>query len=95
MFSHGAYYTEVRRFVLRNLRDLGFGKTSMEGSINHEIGNLFKTYDKLLGKPFEPNMTNLNVNVVNALWAISCGETYENDDPKAKMIAQMVNQIFE
>ncbi len=93
MFSHGTYNKEVRRFVLRNLRDLGFGKTSMEGSINHEIQNLFKTYDGLMGKPFEPNMT-MNVNVVNALWAICCSETYDNDDPKARKIAQLVNDFF-
>ncbi len=93
MFSHGIYNREVRRFVLRSLRDLGFGKRSMEGSINNEVKNLLKTYDNLVGKPFDPNMT-MNVNVVNALWAISSGEAFEHDSPKARNIAKLVNDFF-
>ena len=36
MFSNGTEWQEQRRFSLRNLRDLGFGKMSMEHLIHEE-----------------------------------------------------------
>jgi len=35
-------WNEQRRFVLRNLRDFGFGKMSMEGLLVHELDELIK-----------------------------------------------------
>jgi len=37
MFSNGTEWQEQRRFVLRNLRDFGFGKIGMEPFIMEEI----------------------------------------------------------
>jgi hypothetical protein len=33
VFSVGNYWRELRRFMLRNLRDFGFGKASMQETI--------------------------------------------------------------
>ena len=40
IFSHGNYWKELRRFMLRNLRDFGFGKTSMEDLFHDEVEKL-------------------------------------------------------
>ena len=40
LFSQGSEWKEQRRFSLRTLRDMGFGKISMEGSINLEVTKL-------------------------------------------------------
>ena len=40
IFSSGNEWKEQRRFTLRSLKDLGFGKTSMEDSINEEVQKL-------------------------------------------------------
>ena len=37
MFSNGKEWQEQRRFTLKNLRDFGFGKLSMEGLILEEV----------------------------------------------------------
>lgn len=37
MFSNGTEWQEQRRFVLRHLKDFGFGKIGMEPFINEEI----------------------------------------------------------
>ena len=40
LFSGGPYWKELRRFMLRNLRDFGFGKASMESMIQDEVAKL-------------------------------------------------------
>jgi hypothetical protein len=47
--SDGEYWKEQRRFALRNLRDFGFGKSSMEDAIVAEAGKLCRSYEKLVG----------------------------------------------
>ena len=36
-FSDGPYWTEQRRFTLRQLRQLGLGKSSLEGVVIDEV----------------------------------------------------------
>ena len=37
IFTNGKEWTEQRRFLLKTLRDFGFGKTSMENLIIEEV----------------------------------------------------------
>ena len=37
LFSDGPYWAEQRRFALRELRDLGFGKSCLEGVVMDEV----------------------------------------------------------
>jgi hypothetical protein len=41
-FTDGPFWVEQRRFSLRHLRDLGFGKRSLEGIILDEAEELIK-----------------------------------------------------
>jgi hypothetical protein len=41
-FTDGPFWVEQRRFSLRHLRDLGFGKKSLEGIIIDEAEELIK-----------------------------------------------------
>jgi len=38
MFANGPEWQEQRRFLLRQLRDFGFGKIKMEPLIHEEVG---------------------------------------------------------
>lgn len=40
IFADGASWAEQRRFVLKTLRDFGFGKGSMESLIKDEVFDL-------------------------------------------------------
>jgi methyl farnesoate epoxidase/farnesoate epoxidase len=46
--STGTEWLEQRRFTMRNLKDLGFGKSTMEDTINDEVEKLVKLLDKVL-----------------------------------------------
>ncbi len=67
IFSHGPYWKELRRFVLRNLRDFGFGKSSMENLFLEEIAKLNRKLGANVGQPIDLNGI-MNVSIVNALW---------------------------
>ena len=51
IFSNGHYWKELRRFMLRNLRDFGFGKSSMEELFHEEIAKLCQRLAKYEGQP--------------------------------------------
>jgi methyl farnesoate epoxidase/farnesoate epoxidase len=69
LFSHGTYWKELRRFLLRNLRDFGFGKTSMEDLFQDEVGKLCQHFSKRTDQPINLSGT-MNISIVNALWSI-------------------------
>ena len=93
IISHGAYHTEIRRFILRNLRDLGFGKTSMEAEINYEVANLCKFYESKIEEPFDP-FTTTDVYIVNGLCSILCGEKLSAEDQRSKEIAHNIGEFM-
>ena len=52
LFSNGEEYMEQRRFTLRSLKDHGFGKLSMEDSINRDVDKLISNLrNQPAGKP--------------------------------------------
>ena len=53
VFSHGRYWKELRRFLLRNLRDFGFGKSSMEDLFHDEMAKLCQKLAKSEGQPID------------------------------------------
>ena len=51
VLSNGKYWKELRRFLLRNLRDFGFGKSSMENLFHEEVSKLCNILAKNEGQP--------------------------------------------
>ena len=90
LFSQGNYWREQRRFMLRNLRDFGFGKSEMEDTILDEVEELCDELNKHVGKPICLDNT-LNLSIVNALWAILVGEKLPLKDPKLASIVEGFN----
>jgi len=96
LFSQGKMWQDQRRFALKNLRDLGFGKTDMEGAITREAVKLCRQFDRLSGsdrRPLDITAT-MNMSVLNALWAIIVGETLEPNDPKLIQFVQLVSDYI-
>ena len=90
-FSQGSYWKQQRRFLLRNLKDFGFGKLEMEDTLLEEVDKVCNEYSKLEGQPVCLDNT-LNLSVINALWAILTGEKLPLKDPKLLILVSSVNR---
>ena len=88
ILSFGQYWRDQRRFVLRQLRDFGFGTNNMEGAIAEEVEKLVGQYEKTAGTPV---VMDSKISVVNSLWQILVGEKLELDDPKLLDIVDTIS----
>ena len=88
IFSQEEEWKEQRRFSMKSLKDLGFGKSSMEDSINGEVEKLINQLKaKHEGKPVDLRGL-MNMSIVNALWVLVTGESLDLDDPKLQKIVR-------
>nr|QST15072.1 CYP370C3 protein [Diaphanosoma celebensis] len=94
IFSDGQNWQIIRRFTLRNLRDFGLGKSSIEGLVHYEIEQLIKTLSSMDGAPM--NLANrFNLAVVNALWTMTAGARFSHDDPAAVASIESINEAIQ
>nr|QST15071.1 CYP370C2 protein [Diaphanosoma celebensis] len=93
IFSEGQNWQDVRRFTLRNLRDFGLGKSSMESVIQLEIGELVSNLDASAGTAI--NLANrFNLAILNALWTMTTGDRFSHDDPDALKSVEEMNKLI-
>jgi cytochrome P450 len=96
LFCDGNHtWNEQRRFALRNLRDFGFGKESMEGLLLHELQEFLNHLDKEVGKPVD--LKNIfNASVLNSLWFLITSHRFDLQDPDfKKVIALLTTNVKE
>eukprot|EP00095_Tigriopus_kingsejongensis_P007363 maker-scaffold1571_size35388-snap-gene-0.6 protein:Tk07363 transcript:maker-scaffold1571_size35388-snap-gene-0.6-mRNA-1 annotation:"probable cytochrome p450 303a1" len=89
LFNEGPGWKSHRRFTLKNLRDLGFGKKSMEDNLCFEANQICDKMEATLGKPLEVKHV-FNVAVLNILWKLVANRRYDLDDP---MLLKCVSAI--
>ncbi|XP_037801025.1 cytochrome P450 2L1-like isoform X1 [Penaeus monodon] len=79
IMSNGKRWQNARRFLLRNLRDLGMGKTYLEESILEEARALVKDFRSCAGTPANVPES-LNVAVLNVIWQLVASRRYDLHD---------------
>ncbi len=95
--NEGPEWQEQRRFALRHLRDLGFGRTSSEGLIQEEIHDL---REEIRAKSMSnPNgsvnfKSMFNLSLVNILWALIGGERFKRDDARLGFLLDLVENFI-
>jgi hypothetical protein len=97
IFVDGDVWQEQRRFTLRHLRDLGFGKTSIEDQMMDEIADLiseFRTTAESNPDHVVDFKSIFSVSVINILWAIIGGKRFQRDDPKFKKLLDNIDQFL-
>ena len=97
MFVDGTFWQEQRRFTMRHLRDLGFGKTSIEDQMMDEVRDLIRDIEDSArsdSKGIVDMSNTFQVSVVNILWAIVAGKRYQRNDPKFLQLLDSVNKFF-
>lgn len=87
------FWREQKRFVLKCLRDYGFGRKS-EQNIQHEAKSL-------LTHIFEQNNSKdilikdmFNISVVNVIWKMVANETFALDSPEGKKFVEIMEQVL-
>jgi len=89
-------WRDMKRFALRSLKDLGFGKTGSEESILDELQLVVKNIDQ---KIKENNGTvtlgkTLNCAALNVVWNLIGGSRYEYDDAKMLKLIDAVGAFM-
>ncbi|CAL8078973.1 unnamed protein product [Orchesella dallaii] len=98
LFLEGEAYKDQRRFLLRHLKDLGFGKKdAMESMISVELQELTSRLRQRMadGKQAVVCMHNyFNLSVLNVLWTMIAGTRYSHDDEKLLTLIEHVDMLM-
>ena len=86
------HWVHDRRFVLRNLRDLGMGKTYLEQAIHVEAQALVDDIKSLGEKPMNPP-TSLRTAVLNIIWQMVAGKRYDLRSREVDRIYSIIEDI--
>ena len=91
----GETWVKQRRFGLKTLRDLGFGRSSIAEIINSEVDEVIASIsggsegeDYLLSSVF-------NIPVINVLWQLVAGTRFDEADSRDRDIISSMNTLFE
>ena len=89
--TNGQTWIEQRRFLMKHLKELGFGKSWMDDVVVGHLKLLLKELDKLCGKPADIKYR-LSVTAINSIWTVLFGEVMDFNDPE---ILKGVGTFFE
>jgi len=92
--TDGQTWHGQRRFSLKTLKDLGFGRTSSELIIQEEASLLI---DFLIEKSADGDFlfrSTMNIPIINVLWRMVASKRFQMDDAKAEEIMQTLTQSF-
>ncbi|KAG7156926.1 Cytochrome P450 2L1-like 4 [Homarus americanus] len=90
--KYGDIFT--RRFALRQLKELGMGKSSLMDAIQYEVTCLVDDFMKHTGRP-QPIPMSLNVAILNVIWKITADIRYDVDDRKVHEFNDLITELFE
>ncbi|CAL8126614.1 unnamed protein product [Orchesella dallaii] len=91
----GEMWEVHRRFLLRQLRDFGFGKSSMEELVQEEVKETIAHLKKFQGKPIKNLKQMLQISVLNSLWTITANKRFNHDDPVVLKMMSDLQMILE
>lgn len=93
------FWQEQKRFVLRHLREFGFGRKTMSGLTEDEAAALVETFDKRVGKNGKTGVLiemsdAFNVNVLNTLWSMLAGIRYNPEEKGLRDLQGLLTELF-
>lgn len=88
--TDGELWMIQRSFVVRHLRNLGFGKTAMEMKIKEELLEILDII-KLNGKEVQIGRL-LAPAVINVIWSLTAGTRIAREDPRLNKLLDLLSQ---
>ena len=94
IFSNGNYWRQQRRFLSKNLKDFGFGKSSLETLLDEEVLSLCRHMWKESGQGTLPVslMLPLKGVIISILWTILFGEQRDLNDPDLVQLIKLIDE---
>ncbi|XP_028996276.1 cytochrome P450 2K1-like isoform X2 [Betta splendens] len=90
VWANGDSWKEMRRFVIRSLKDFGMGKKVCGEKIIEESHHLVGEIEKFKGEAFDTTQT-LSFAVANIICSMVYGSRFEYDDPRfAPLVDRMM-----
>ena len=93
IWTDGELWHHQRRFSLKSLKDLGFGRTSSESVIQEEASFLVDYLIKNSNEDFSMESI-MNIPVLNVLWRLVASQRLQMDDPEAIEIMDSLTSTF-
>ncbi|XP_072754318.1 methyl farnesoate epoxidase [Anoplolepis gracilipes] len=97
IFTDGDIWRDQRRFVLKTLKEFGFGKMAMEDIILNDAVSLTNIIESLAKLGPITDLHNItSIAVLNSLWTIVAGSRFDLDkkNPKLREILSVVNDLI-
>lgn len=93
LFTDGDMWHGQRRFSLKTLKDLGFGRTNSESIIQEEASLLVDFLSENSTQDFGMKST-MNIPVINVLWRMVASKRFQMDDSDALEIMAALTTQF-
>lgn len=91
--NEGPVWKEQRRFVIKTLRDFGFGRKTMEELIMQDVEDILDGLNAKCEEKESFTATNFfNAAVVNSLWTIMTGTKLGHGNPKINAIVKLLSR---
>jgi len=91
--ANGAHWQHDRRFLLRNLRNLGMGKSSLEDALHVEAQAMVEDLRLYEGKAVAETPLSLRTVALNIIWQMVAGKRYDLRSKEVKAIFEMTNEF--
>lgn len=95
------FWVEQRRFVLRHLREFGFGKRTMAELVQEEAMQLVDDFRAQISRSGGDGRGAVfamrdafSVGVLNTLWSMMASRRYEPDDRELKDLQALLTELF-
>ncbi|XP_058828153.1 probable cytochrome P450 305a1 [Topomyia yanbarensis] len=89
-FTDGAYWEEHRCFIVRTLKEVGYGRNSMNELIKRELEEVIQIIDDLEGPVTSGQL--FPISVLNVLWTLATGKRIERDDNMLKELIDILKK---
>lgn len=92
--TSGDVWKNQRRFTLRSLKDLGFGRNSIEPIMQKELEDLINTFSQTEGQKVDVGLT-FNSSIINVIWAMVIGKRFSHEDVRLLELVDKVNKMLQ
>nr|UUB32679.1 cytochrome P450 CYP303A1 [Dendroctonus valens] len=98
LLTDNKFWQEQKRFLLRHLKEFGFGTKNMSVLVEQEVDHLLdfieKSIDENQGSVVFKMESMFSMSVLNTVWCMLAGVRYSQDDQKMKLLQNIMFRMF-